>query len=365
MRAKGRAERNESMPEKRLKLFLLYSLSVFTAAAIIYVSIKYLLAWTLPFLTAGLISAAAEPAVVYLQRNAGFRRGFSSLLLTLFVLFILGGLLSLLISSLSGEAGSLLSRIPALIEAAEASLHGLIDRLRRSDAIIPVWLREREEEILEHIASETGSLLSSLADRLPSLFALIAASVPKILLSAMTTVLAIYFTLSSFPDFKLLLSRHVSAQSMKNARLFYAGFSRSLSGWMRAELTLCSVTFAELLLGFSLIRQPYALLISFLITLVDALPVFGTGTVLIPWMLIELVFQNTPKSLFLAGLYILTMTVRNALEPRLLSAQTGLPPVASLFAMYIGFCSLGVAGMVLLPFLLLLASQAVRQKLRQ
>ena len=130
-------------------------------------------------------------------------------------------------------------------------------------------------------------------------------------------------------------------------------------------MTLCAVTFAELLVGFSLIRQPYALLISFLITLVDALPVFGTGTVLIPWMLIELIFQNTPKSLFLAGLYILTMVVRNALEPHLLSAQTGLPPIASLFAMYIGFCSLGVAGMVLLPFLLLLAARVMQQSRRR
>ena len=52
-----------------------------------------------------------------------------------------------------------------------------------------------------------------------------------------------------------------------------------------------------------------------------------------------------------------TLITRNTLEPKLLSAQAGLPPVASLFAMYLGYCTFGVAGMVLFPFLLLLFAQ--------
>lgn len=42
---------------------------------------------------------------------------------------------------------------------------------------------------------------------------------------------------------------------------------------------------------------------------------------------------------------------------RWLRAQAGLPSVASLFAMYLGYCTFGIAGMVLFPFFLLLLSQ--------
>jgi len=71
--------------------------------------------------------------------------------------------------------------------------------------------------------------------------------------------------------------------------------------------------------------------------------------------------QNTPKALCLALLYLVTLTVRNMLEPRLLGAVAGVPPILSLLAMYLGFCTFGVGGMVLFPFVLLLASQFRRQ----
>ena len=64
----------------------------------------------------------------------------------------------------------------------------------------------------------------------------------------------------------------------------------------------------------------------------------------------------------LLALYLCTLITRNTLEPKLLSAQAGLPPIASLMAMYLGARAFGVAGMVLFPLLLLLAAQVLRTK---
>ena len=83
----------------------------------------------------------------------------------------------------------------------------------------------------------------------------------------------------------------------------------------------------------------------------------GTGTALVPWAVFTLLFGFPPKAIVLLALYLCTLITRNTLEPKLLSAQAGLPPVASLFAMYLGYCTFGVAGMVLFPFLLLLFAQ--------
>lgn len=54
--------------------------------------------------------------------------------------------------------------------------------------------------------------------------------------------------------------------------------------------------------------------------------------------------------------------MRSITEPRLMAAQAGLPPIASLMAMYLGERAFGVAGMVLFPLLLLLAAQVLRTK---
>jgi len=349
------------MTEGRLKRFLLYALSAAAAAALFYVALRYLLVWLLPFLIAAAAAAAMEPAIRFLQTRLRFRRGFSSLLLTLFLLFLLGGLLSLLGTTLTGEAYALLERAPELLAEAPAALAGLLARLERYTAACPPWLRETIAETLSRYVVEAGDLLSGLVDRLISSLGALAARLPALALSVATCVLAIYFTSSEWPVLRRMLQERLSASALQKLRILRSGAADSLSRWLRAELTLCAVTFAELLAGFFLLRQPYALLLAFLITLVDALPVFGTGTVLVPWAVIELLFGSTPKALALAALYAVTLTVRNVLEPRLLGAQAGLPPIASLLAMYLGFCSFGVGGMVLFPFLLLLAAQLRRQ----
>ena len=98
---------------------------------------------------------------------------------------------------------------------------------------------------------------------------------------------------------------------------------RSLARWLRAQATLSLITFSELLIGFLLMRQSYSLLLAFLITLLDALPVFGTGTALVPWAVFTLLFGFPPKAIVLLALYLCTLITRNTLEPKLLSAQAG------------------------------------------
>ena len=114
---------------------------------------------------------------------------------------------------------------------------------------------------------------------------------------------------------------------------------------------------SELLVGLLLIRQPYALLLAAVIAFIDALPVFGTGTVLLPWAAVCLLLQQTPKAIALGALYAVITLVRSFLEPKIMAAQVNLPPLAALLAMYVGFCSFGVAGMILFPIALLFLKQ--------
>ena len=92
-----------------------------------------------------------------------------------------------------------------------------------------------------------------------------------------------------------------------------------------------------------------ALLLAAVTALVDALPVFGTGTVLLPWAAVCLLAGQAPRAVALAALYAVISAVRSLLEPKVMAAQAGLPPLAALAAMYAGFRALGVAGMILLP----------------
>ena len=127
--------------------------------------------------------------------------------------------------------------------------------------------------------------------------------------------------------------------------------------WLKAESILCLVTFCMLLIGFLYLRLDYALLTAVVVAVIDALPVLGTGTVLIPWSVFHLLLGSAPKGLALLALYAIILLVRSLLEPRLMAAQVGLPSLTALLAMYLGFCLFGVGGMLLLPVALLFVKQ--------
>ena len=348
------------MSDARLKRFLLYAACAASAVIALYVTLRYLLLWLLPFLIAAVFAAAMEPAVRVLQTRLRLQRGFSSLVLTLFLLFLLGGLLSLLGTALTGEAYALLRHVPALLAAVPETLRALLARLDRYAALCPPWLREALTDSITRSVTDAGNWLGTLSNTLLSALGSFAAALPTLFLGAATSVLAIYYTSSALPTLRAYLAEHASAGTRRRLNRLKDGFTRSAARWLRSELALSAVTFTELLAGFWFLRQPYALLLAFLITLVDALPVFGTGTVLLPWAVAEVLLQNAPKAVFLSLLYLLTLAVRNILEPRLLGAVAGVPPIFSLLAMYLGFCTFGVAGMVLFPFLLLLGVQLWR-----
>ena len=183
------------------------------------------------------------------------------------------------------------------------------------------------------------------------------AALPGLFLACGTTVLAVFFTLTAYPQVMAFLRRQLPARWRCRAGGVKASVLDTLGKWLRAECILLLVTFLQLLAGLLLLRQEYALLLALLIALIDALPVFGTGTVLLPWAAVLCVAGDVPRGIALAALYAVIAVVRSVLEPKVMAAQVGLPPLVALAAMYVGFRVMGVAGMVLLPLAVLVVKQ--------
>ena len=137
----------------------------------------------------------------------------------------------------------------------------------------------------------------------------------------------------------------------------------SIMGYVKAQLILMSITFSELLIGFTLINIfgladiKYAFLFAFLIALLDALPVFGTGAVLIPWSLYNVLLTRFDLAIALFALYIVCIVVRQFIEPKIVGVSLGLHPLVTLFSMYLGLKLIGIGGMILLPVITIFVIQ--------
>ncbi len=107
------------------------------------------------------------------------------------------------------------------------------------------------------------------------------------------------------------------------------------------------VVAAVLAVGFLILGVHYGLLFAVLIAFLDFLPMFGTGTALGPWALIKLFSGEYAFAAGLILLYVLTQVVRQVIQPKIVGDAMGLPPLATLFLLYLGFKLEGIAGMIL------------------
>lgn len=345
------------MKPETLARILLRAAFAAAAAAALWLTLRYLLRWLLPFLLAFAFSAALEPLILRAQRRFRFRRGFTAAVLTLSSLALLGTALCRLVSLLLRQAAALLSRLPLLLAELpplwqhwrlrwESFCASCPDPLRQWMGSFPGQLGERSLELLSRWAS-------ALLERLTGMVI----SLPDAALFLGTTVLAVFYTSARYPAIRGFLRRQIPPRYRGDASGVKRSVCRTMGRWLKAEALLWAITFSLLLAGLLLLRQPYALLLALLISLVDLLPVLGTGTILLPWAALALLLGRTPFALGLLALQLVIQLQRQLLEPKLLAAQADLPPIAALLAMYLGFCSFGVGGMILFPLLLLLAKQ--------
>lgn len=325
-------------------------------AVLLWLGVRYLLRWLLPFLLALALAAAVEPVIAWCRRRMGLKRGVTAAVVTIAVTGAILALAAVIVWQLIRQAAELLGQLPGLLAGLPGMTEDLRQRLEDFCAACPQGLRSW----LEEVPALLGTLAAGVAQRASgaciTAAAALAAALPGVFLFCGTTALAVFFTAGSYPRVMAFFRRQLGHR-LDRARGVKANLLSTLGKWCRAQAILLGVTFCELLAGFLLMGQRYALLLAAVTALVDALPVFGTGTVLLPWAAVCLLAGQAPRAVALAALYAVISAVRSLLEPKVMAAQAGLPPLASLAAMYAGFRALGVAGMILLPMALLFVKQ--------
>ena len=336
---------------------LLFQLIWWAAVAGVgWLTLRYALVWLLPFLLALGAASLLEPLIEAARRRLHLRRGFTAAVLTL---VLVGGVLAVLIAlavQVVEQAVALVSSLPELLAALPETMASLERRLEGFCAACPDGVRQTAEHMLDSLPRRAAELAGQVSSAVLQGAGRAMAALPRVLLACGTTVLAVFFTLSAYPAVRGFFRRQLGHR-LDRARGVKANLLSTLGKWCRAQAILLGVTFCQLLAGFLLMGQRYALLLAAVTALVDALPVFGTGTVLLPWAAVCLLAGQAARAVALAALYAVISAVRSLLEPKVMAAQAGLPPLAALAAMYAGFRALGVAGMILLPMALLFVKQ--------
>lgn len=179
---------------------------------------------------------------------------------------------------------------------------------------------------------------------------------PYMLTTIMFALLATFFLAKDWEHFYRLMLQYLPKKLHQKGRMILIHLQKALLGWFKAQIILMLFTGILVYIGLLILRMPYAPILAICIACVDLLPLLGTGVIFLPWIIAMLVTGNMPLAISLLILYILVMLQRQILEPKILSGNLGIDPLATLISVFVGFQLLGFWGLVLGPSILVLAS---------
>lgn len=324
-----------------------------------WLAVRFLLPIGLPFLLGLLAALAAEPGVSVLQKKWHIPRGFASfLVLFLGILLLVGGLCLLgtfLYRRLTAAAGQL----PDLLAQAAQSIEqlrfwALALAERAPEAMQPQliqWIRTffaGGTVFLEKATSGLWGIAGNVMGGIPGSAMLVG-----------TAVLSSFMISAQLPALHKKGKRLISTRRMAQLQQTIQKIRLAFEGWLQAQFKLAGVTYAIAAGGLFLLRIHHSLFWALIIALVDALPLFGSGTILIPWALLSLIQGQGIRAIGLVGVYATAVLTRSTLEPRLVGSHLGINPLVTLAALYAGFRLWGIGGMLLAPILLVTCKQLV------
>ncbi|MDQ0224622.1 sporulation integral membrane protein YtvI [Metabacillus niabensis] len=335
-----------------LRLLLIVGLTILSVLILYYLSTL-----TYPFIIAILIALFINPLVNFLERKAKLHRGLAVIIAIILLLCLIIGLVILLVAEIVTGTTYLARVIPGHLDLLAIYLESFF-----VEKIMPIYnqltylfstldtnqqnsIITNIQNIGEQITSSIGLFIKSFLENIPILIRWLPNAATVIIFS----LLATFFISKDWYKFKGLLSNILPQKARSSGKTVFDELKKALFGFIRAQLTLISITTTIVLIGLLILRVDYAITIALLIGLVDILPYLGTGLVFVPWIIYLSFSGSLPLAIGLGILYLIVMIQRQVMEPKVLSSSIGLDPLATLISLFIGYQLIGFLGLIVGP----------------
>lgn len=306
-----------------------------------------LLHFFMPFVVGWILALLANPLVRFLERRVKLVRRHGSMLIIIAALAIVIGLFygaSLLVYR---EMGSFLADAPEIYQSVIAEIENALQNGRKLAEYFPQNLQPPLLAFSDNLDGLFGKLVSRAAEPTVQIAGHVAKSIPNLLVNMVIIILSSYLFLADRESIMRWLKEHLPAFVFRYIEYMKRDAKGLIGGYFLAQFRIMCVVALILAAGFLVLGVRYGVLLAFLTAILDFLPIFGTGTVLFPWAVVKLFAGEYAYATGLILLYILTQVVRQIIQPKIVGESMGLPPLMTLFLLYLGFKLRGLTGMIL------------------
>ncbi len=320
---------------------------VILLALFMFLALPRLLVFFMPFLIGWIISLVANPLVRFLEKRVKIIRKHGSAIFIVLVIVVIVAVAALLIAVIVKEARELIDDLPVIIDSIKMQIDKATQYISRFSRSLPKDARD----VIDNAIASAGTSVTEYVKNInmPSMSSAgnLVGEIAEGFLMVIITILSAYFFTASRDELLEGIRKRVPGSVINYWRLIYVNFTTAFGGYFKAQFKIMLVLTVIMFIGFEILGIAYSFLLALGIAFLDVLPVFGTGAVLWPWAIIDVLSGNYIRAVGMVVIYLICQVVKQVLQPKMVGDSIGLNPLATLIFMFIGYRFYSVFGMII------------------
>lgn len=323
--------------------FIVYAL----ITVLLFLLLPRLLSFFLPFVIGWIVSMIANPLVRFLEKKVKLLRKHSSAIIMIFVIAVIVGVGALAVTAIFKEAKDLINDLPEIEESITERFSETNKYINKITATLPEGVRNSIDKAIIGLSDSLSKYIRDIPLPTMSDAGDFVSNVAEGFLFVIVTILSAYFFTACREELTAGLQKRLPESVINYWRLVYGNFVTAFGGYFKAQFKIMLILVVIMFAGFEILQVDYSFLIALGIALLDVLPVFGTGAVLWPWAIIDMITGNYINAIGFVVIYLVCQVVKQILQPKMVGDSIGMHPLLALLAMFIGYKLYGVLGMIL------------------
>lgn len=299
-----------------------------------------------PFVIGWIIALIAGPFVSFFEEKIKLKRKAGSAFVIIVIIGLVVLMLYLVGSKLVEELVGLVNSLPEIWQSAEEDFREIGDNLSVIYSRLPEDLQDTLTGFWDQIGNYMGELFGRAGSPTIASVGNFARQLPAILIGLIMALLSSYFFVAERNLIGEWFRRYTPNFIQVRYRMLKRGIVKAVGGYLKAQLKIEVWMYLLLVVGFTVLQVDYALLIALGIAVLDFLPFFGTGTVMVPWAILKILSADYEMAIGLLIIWGVGQLARQLIQPKIVGDSIGVPPIPTLFLLFVGYRFGGVLGMI-------------------
>ncbi len=300
----------------------------------------------MPLLIGWLISCIANPFVVFLESKIKIRRKAGTVVVIVAVIAMVSGIGYAVCSVLFRQIYGFVKELPDMWELLVNDLDSFASLANQYMGGVAPNLTEFFNSIAVSIGEAITALPSKLDFDTFGGMGTMVGNIANVAISVIMTMLSAYFFIADREWLYRALDKIVPKSIAQKYDVFYRSLKQAVGGYFKAQLRIEVWMYLLMLLGLTVLQVRYALLIALLIAVIDILPFFGSGAVLVPWAIVTALSGDYMRAVGFLIIWGAGQLFRQLIQPKIMGDSIGMEPIPTIILLFIGYKMAGVIGML-------------------